>query len=175
MNDQSGFSLIDILIALAIIGVLVTSVHAAYNSWTGVARLERCAVTMEMLASDITTYEMQQRDTLTKAQVDWYMPLPENYWYVPNNVDHNKGHGNDLDGCDEENPGESINNRECIPMRWLILCNHDHSGEGVDYMFRIDGMVPRLVPNSDSTDLPFLRDAAWWLRKDPNFDKWWGR
>jgi len=173
-TNQGGFSLIDILVTLAIIAALITTVDAVLVNAAGVARVESCSATMETIASDITNFEIQQRDTLTKELVDWYAPLPDHYWYVANTSDRNRGHGNDLDGCDEENPGQSTKNRDCIPMRWVILCDHDHSAEGIKYMFRLDGMPPQLVPLSENTDQPFLRDAYWWTGKDPRFDRWFG-
>jgi hypothetical protein len=97
------------------------------------------------------------------------------YWYIPNNADSNSGHGNDLDGCDEENPGASLPGRECIPMKFVIVCGHLSHGNESDakYLFILDEMPPFIVPYQEYRHL-YLQDAKWWPKADPGWDQWWG-
>ena len=52
----------------------------------------------------------------------WAGKKPGPYHYFPNNVDFNRGHGNDLDICDEENPGNSGSNRDCNTDASVCAC-----------------------------------------------------
>lgn len=170
---KKGFTLTEILVALAVIGLLSAIIVPKYLSGKPAANYARCAADMEAFATDIVT--LSPMSTPTQAEVRehtrWSTTFSD-YWYVPNDSDHNAGHGNDLDGCDEENPGASLAGRECIPMQWVIICNHEHPGGR--YVFRVDGLVPHVVP--DGTDRPpITKDLEWWERDDPKFDKWWNR
>ena len=68
---------------------------------------------------------------------------PGPYYYLIDG-DPNKGHGNDLDGIDEENPGKSYLNLEKVDIRFVVLCQHDH-GNLANYVYVTDVGPPQIV------------------------------
>ena len=85
-----------------------------------------------------------------------YIPTPDEYWgsgfpdaeegeyyYIVDSQDANKGHGNDLDGCDEDNPW---NSPRCpgMDVKFVVFCKHDH-GEHAQYCYASDSHPPTAV------------------------------
>jgi len=178
---EKGFTLIEILVAMILIGIIsvivIGKIMGAQDAATTVACLAEIdgfatAVNLMALTGAAPT-QMEVRD----ADIGWPDGKWRNFWYIPNNSDFNKGHGNDLDGCDEENPGASSKNRECIPMRFVIVCSHETHGNNSDakYVFHTGGGMPPQIVAYDEYRRTYLQDAKWWPRKDPGFDKWIGR
>ena len=79
-------------------------------------------------------------------------PTPDQFWnstwpdgrkhgpyYYLTDGDPNSGHGNDLDGVDEENPGKSDPDKKDI--KYVILCQHDH-GDLADFVYLTDEEPP---------------------------------
>ena len=117
------------------------------------------------------------------------------YHYLVNNSDPNAGHGNDLDNCDEENPGNSMENRECLEIDYIIICDHYHERAEVKYNAMIESWYtpdPVAIPlNTIDNSNPsgpgkaqfvqrgngheFLKDIYYWRLKDPNWTRWIGR
>ena len=177
MNNK-GFTLIEILIGIVIVGILSVIVVGKINGAQDAATTVQCLANIDAFATDVDLLA-PSGPAPTQEQVRRYIDWDgkyKDYWYIPNNSDFNNGHGNDLDGCDEENPGESLPGRECWPMRFLIVCTHESHGDNSDakYIFNIaGGMPPQIVPYDEFRHL-YLQDAKWWPGQDPHFDKWIG-
>jgi prepilin-type N-terminal cleavage/methylation domain-containing protein len=177
MNEK-GFSVVEMVIVVAVVALVSVIVISKVFGIQSAASTVKCAANIAAFSSEI---ELLGIDGTIPTQEDvrnltlWQTKYKD-YWYLPNNSDFNKGHGNDLDGCDEENPGKSSKNRECIPMKFVIVCGHQTHGDNSDakYVFKIDEMPPFIVPYEERRHT-YLQDAKWWPNKDPGFDKWWGK
>jgi len=172
---KNGFTLIEILIAVVIIGILA-AIAIRTIAPTKEARLVACAADLDAMNSLV-----QQTMEQTFPYIpDWseIQGVAEGRWnkhfhYVPNNSDANKGHGNDLDICDEENPGASAANRDCLNIKYIIVCDHDHTGVA-KYNALLDGYGPIVFGGDPNHE--FTRSLTfWWGEKDPNLQKWIGR
>ncbi len=75
----------------------------------------------------------------------WNGRNPGSYSYLVDG-DANKGHGNDLDGFDEDNPGNSVRPQDDI--EFVIVCQHNHA-DLADYVYIEDGGPPTIVLESD--------------------------
>lgn len=177
---EKGFTLIEILVAVILIGIISVIVIGKIMGAQDAATTIACVANMDAFASEINLMSLTG-PAPTQEQVRDHIKWPDeryrNYWYIPNNSDFNKGHGNDLDGCDEENPGQSSKNRTCIPMRFLIVCTHTTHGNNSDakYCFHTGGGMPGQIVAYEQFRHTYLQDAKWWPREDPGFDKWIGR
>ena len=165
---EKGFTVVETLITIMVIGILSVIVIGKINGTQGAATTVVCMANIENFASEVQLLKLQggaPTQQEVREHLNWNdgdKNRYDDYWYLPNNSDFNKGHGNDLDGCDEENPGASSENRECIPMRFLIVCKHDghHKDSDAKYIFKTDFYVPKIVPYGK---LPrtYLQDAKW--------------
>jgi hypothetical protein len=72
----------------------------------------------------------------------WSGKKPGPYFYLTDSEDPNCGHGNDLDGFDEQNPGGST--REERDLKFVVVCQHDH-GILANYVYIEDEGPPRLA------------------------------
>jgi hypothetical protein len=72
--------------------------------------------------------------------------------------DPNKGHGNDLDGIDEENPGNSGDKRKKKDIKFVVLCQHNHK-HLADYVYLVDNEPPVIV--KDGNDPGYERFVKW--------------
>ena len=176
--NKNGFTLVEILIGVAIIGILSVICVGKINGSQDAATTVRCLADLDAFATEVDALS-PSGSAPTQAQVrehiDWDGKYKK-YWYIPNNADFNKGHGNDLDGCDEENPGSSLPGRECIPMRFVIVCGHETHGNNSDakYCFNIAGGMPPQIVAYGEYRHTYLQDAKWWPREDPGFGDWVG-
>lgn len=178
-HNNKGFTLIEIVIAFVIVGILSVIVIGKIMGAQQAATTVRCLADMESFATEVNLLALRgpaPTQAEVRDHIDWDSKY-KNYWYLPNNSDFNKGHGNDLDGCDEENPGKSLAGRTCIPMRFLIICRHETHGNNSDakYCFHTGGgMPPQIVPYEEFRHT-YLQDAKWWVGGDPGFHKWIGQ
>jgi type II secretory pathway pseudopilin PulG len=180
VQDCRGFTVLETLVVVMFIGIVASILIPRFTSITQAATTVKCAANLLSFAEEI---ELIYLDSPVPSQADlgnkdigWPNGKWKDYWYVPNNKDFNSGHGNDLDGCDEENPGKSTPNRECIPMRFLIVCKHQSHGDQSDakYLFITDMYPPQIVPFEEYRHT-YLLDAKWWPTEDPGFDAWIGK
>jgi prepilin-type N-terminal cleavage/methylation domain-containing protein len=174
--NKNGFTLVEILVGIVVIGILSAIVVGKINGAQDAATTVRCLANIDAFASDVDALSPSgpaPTQEQVRQHIDWEGRY-KNYWYIPNNSDFNNGHGNDLDGCDEENPGTSLPGRECFPMRFLIVCTHETHGNNSDakYVFNIAGGMPPQIVAYGEFQHTYIQDAKWWPRKDPGFDKW---
>jgi prepilin-type N-terminal cleavage/methylation domain-containing protein len=172
-----GFTLVEVLIVVAVIGLLTAAAAQALNPHKESKFIVCTADAQAMRTIVEQTYVQTYPHVPSWEQVQWVAGTRWNphYHYVPNNYDANKGHGNDLDLCDEENPGKSGEKRDCLDINFIIVCDHDH-GEMARYIAVLGDHGVRAFPREQDGggDQPFLRDVAWWQGKDPNLRKWIG-
>ena len=200
---KNGFTLLEIIIVIAVIGILAMIAFSMLNT-SDETRLIKCNADMEAY---ITMTEQIREQTPghrapTREEMYGWMEREgkhrdPHFHYVPNNSDHNKGHGNDLDLCDEENPGKSLDNRECLDVLYVWVCDHNHT-DLAKYVFGSNTWGPVIVPLHQIANVPkgkgkskstvsgeaatqygngdeFLRSLEYWRLKDPNLQKWIGR
>jgi hypothetical protein len=93
----------------------------------------------------------------------WSGVGPRGYWYALDNDDPNKGHGNDLDGYDEQNPGKAP--RTDRNIYFVLVCEHDH-GSLADYVWLEDDGSPTI-------QMPGDKDPIWYkfYRKEKKHEK----
>ena len=179
MRDCRGFSVLEVVIVVMFIGLLGSILIPKFMGISQAATTVKCAANLLSFASEIEFLSLEG-PAPTQAEVEardigWPNGKRKDYWYIPNNADSNSGHGNDLDGCDEDNPGESLPNRECVPMKFLIICKHTSHGDQGDakYLFITDAYPPMIVPFEEHRHT-YLLDAKWWPKEDPGWDQWIG-
>jgi prepilin-type N-terminal cleavage/methylation domain-containing protein len=175
---RNGFTLVELLVGTMVIGILSVAVVTKINGAQDAATTARCLAELDAFASEVDSLLPTGPSPTQKAvreHIDWDGRFKD-YWYIPNNTDFNNGHGNDLDGCDEENPGQSLPGRECIPMRFMIVCMHETHGNTSDakYCFHIGDARPPQIVGYEELRHTYLEDAKWWPGEDPGFDQWIG-
>lgn len=158
-NRQRGFSLIEGMVATAVIvviaGVVIPQVYNEYQK----ARLSNCLSELDGMKA--VAYSLGDGRYVPSPEEYWTVGYPVleegEYYYIVDSQDANKGHGNDIDGCDEDNPG---NSPRCpgMDVKFVVLCNHDH-GEVGKYCWASDQTSPVVV----------MGDAD-----DPGFRGWLG-
>lgn len=182
---MKGFSLVELVVVLALLGLVAGIVVSVVNTTNETKMVACCADLAAMNAIATQAWEQTRPLTPTWEEVEYVADghWKEHYHYLPNNTDHNKGHGNDLDLCDEENPGKSLAQRNCLDIQWVIVCDHDH-GDLAKYNFAIaNDYVYSVATNTPKkwkrpyvpAEPAFLHDLTWWEHPDPNLPKWIGR
>ena len=149
---QAGFSVLEGLIVVAVIsvlaGVVIPSVYSEFEK----ARLSSCL--SELGGMQAVAFDLGDGRYIPTPDEFWNEGYPSStegeYYYIVDAEDHNKGHGNDLDNCDEDNPGSSIDGRDCWDLKFVVLCNHDHGQLG-QYCYGVDGQPPTIL-KVDETD-----------------------
>jgi prepilin-type N-terminal cleavage/methylation domain-containing protein len=173
-----GFTVAEVLIVVAVVGLLTMAATQLLNPHKE-SRVIACAADAQAMRTIVEeTYLQTFPEVPSWEQVQSIAETRWNphYHYIPNNHDANKGHGNDLDICDEENPGKSSEQRDCLDIKYIIVCDHNH-GEMARYIAVLGDHGVRAFPHErdGGRDQRFLRDLMWWQGKDPNLRKWIGR
>lgn len=158
-SHEAGFTFMELIVAVWLIGVLSVLALGILNGRIEKAKLARCFVDIRSIQS--TVWMMSDGITWpaygTLWESAWSGKRPGPYHYFPNNIDRNSGHGNDLDICDEENPGKSEDNRDCKDIEFVIVCQHDHR-QLANYVYIEDEGPPTC--------------AGWSKDTDPGYDRW---
>jgi len=147
MNTR-GFTIVEILIALVIIALLSAIVVPAFINQREKAKLARCMADLRGIQASVWNWTPDGM-IFPDAQDFWDEAYggdrPGPFVYLVDG-DPNKGHGNDIDGVDEENPGKSDPDKKDI--HFVILCQHDHGGLA-EYVYITDEGPPQIVTGSD--------------------------
>jgi prepilin-type N-terminal cleavage/methylation domain-containing protein len=144
-TGEAGFTISEMLIAVAIIGILTVMVIGEIRNAIEKARLAACMANMVTIRESVWEncdggLDFPDRDKLWN-QI-WRGAGPRGYWYALDNDDPNKGHGNDLDGYDEQNPGKAP--RTDANIYFVLACEHDH-GDLAEYVWLEDVSPPQIV------------------------------
>jgi len=158
-RHESGFTFMELIVAVWLIGVLTVLALGILNGRIEKAKLARCFVDIRSIQSTVWSMSdgISWPEYATFWDYAWAGKKPGPYYYFPNNIDHNRGHGNDLDICDEENPGNSGSNRDCKDIEFVIVCQHDHR-QLANYVYIEDEGPPTI--------------AGWSRESDPGYDRW---
>lgn len=157
-RGQRGITMLEALSAVAVIvvmaGVVLPNVYSEFEK----ARLSGCKAEVDLMKA--VAYDLGDGRYIPTPDQYWAEGFPNaaagEYYYIVDNQDANLGHGNDLDGCDEENPGNSP--RCPNDIKFVVLCGHDHGSLG-KYVYATDNDSPTLV----------LGDSD-----DPGYQAWLG-
>jgi prepilin-type N-terminal cleavage/methylation domain-containing protein len=155
-SSERGFSLTEALIAVAIIAILSVAVIGEVLSAIEKARLAACMANMVTIRESVWEncdggLDFPDRDRLWNDI--WHGHGPRGYWFALDNDDPNKGHGNDLDGFDEQNPGKAP--RTDRNIYFVLACEHDH-GRLADFVWLEDAGSPRIWKTGDEK-LPWFK------------------
>jgi len=139
-------TLTEVTVLVFLLSILtVIGTHNVLNSIER-ARLTRCLAEVRSIQAAIIMDSDRNRhfeDPATFWANHFHGKKPGPYYYLLDG-DPNKGHGNDLDGIDEENPGESWKNREREDIKFVVLCQHNHRHLG-SYVYCVDAEPPVVV------------------------------
>jgi type II secretory pathway pseudopilin PulG len=158
---EAGFTLSEVVIVLYVIVMLVTI--ALYNYRDGIeeARLARCMSELRGIQTAIYVDSDNGRRFMSPASFwssHFHGQKPGPYHYLLDG-DPNSGHGNDLDGVDEENPGASDPDKKDI--KFVVMCSHDHKWLG-KYVYVTDEEPPRIVGGETGEEDPgYARFLKW--------------
>ena len=145
-GGQAGFTVTELLIAVYILGLLATiAINNALDA-TEKAKLARCLVEVHNIQTAI--WESSDAGVeLISPQAFWSSHFhgrkPGPYFYLIDG-DPNAGHGIDLDGIDEQNPGDSEENRTKKDIKFVVVCQHDHKWLA-DYVYGEDQDPPQIA------------------------------
>ena len=144
-SRQAGFTLTELLVVITIICVLsaiaIPNLIDKYHK----ARLARCMIELRGIQTGLYLAAepgILFPDALTFWESVFPAARPGPYYYLSDAEDPNAGHGNDLDGFDEQNPGASP--REAKDIKFVLLCQHDHA-DLCDYVYIEDEGPPQLA------------------------------
>jgi prepilin-type N-terminal cleavage/methylation domain-containing protein len=189
---RNGFSLVEILIAMALIALVAMIATKALNP-TPEARVIACQADLRALWGSVELMRGNgPAPTWDQIQAEMGHRWDKHYHYIPNNDDKNSGHGNDIDYCDEQNPGKSTDNRNCLNLDFVIVCDHDHSDAGIKYNAVIEswytqsplaiplepiqgektkkGETVRFIQQGNGHE--FLNDIMYWRLQDPDWPQY---
>jgi prepilin-type N-terminal cleavage/methylation domain-containing protein len=147
---QKGFTLSELLVVVFLIGILsAIAINKVVGSLDKV-RLARCMLELRGIQEEVWDAYVENGefpDPATYWEVKWRGRRPGPYFYLVDG-DANKGHGNDLDGIDEDNPGASGDKRKGKDIKFVVLCQHNHK-QLADYVYLVD-QEPPMVADADN-------------------------
>jgi prepilin-type N-terminal cleavage/methylation domain-containing protein len=160
-RGQEGFTLTELIIGVFVIGMLAMVVINNAFERIEEARLARCMVELRGIQAAVLMDSNNGRsfmDPQTFWSSHYHGHKPGPYVYLLDG-DPNNGHGNDLDGVDEENPGASDPDKKDI--KFVVMCQHDHKWLG-EYVYLTDEEPPHVVGGRNGgADPGYDRFAKW--------------
>ena len=155
-KSEAGFTLSELIIVVYLISLLSTIVMNTALDAIEKARLARCVVEVHLIQTAIWNSSDMGVELISAADFwasHYHGIRPGPYYYLIDG-DPNSGHGNDLDDIDEQNPGDSTDNRTKKDIKFVVVCQHDHK-HLANYVYGEDQDSPRIAFGSD----------------DPNYDR----
>lgn len=151
----------ELVTALVIIGVVATIAVNQIFDRIEKAKLARCLEDIRSVQSTVWTLSdgSEWPEPASFWDIAWGGKKPGPYYCFANSSDQNKGHGNDWDFCDEENPGKSSQKRDCKDIQFVIICQHDHH-DLANYVYIEDEGPPMLAGWTGATDPGYDRFLA---------------
>lgn len=158
-RSQAGFTLTEIIVALVIASLLMTIAVRLFQNQREKTQLVKCMA--EIRGIQAAVMMIGDGRYIPDPQYFWDNTWPDGrkhgpYYYIVDG-DPNNGHGNDLDGVDEENPGASDPDKKDI--KFVIFCEHDHGSLG-KYVYLTDEEPPTIVHGADD-DPDYSRFIKW--------------
>lgn len=158
-DDEKGWTLVEVMVMGVIIVILTTIGITMFQNQREKTQLVKCMA--EIRGIQAAVMNMGDGRYLPNPEYFWERTWPDGrkhgpYYYIVDG-DPNSGHGNDLDGVDEENPGASDPDEKDI--KFVIFCEHDH-GDLAKYVYLTDEEPPTLV-HGDDDDPDFTRFIKW--------------
>jgi prepilin-type N-terminal cleavage/methylation domain-containing protein len=146
---EAGFTLTELLIAVTIIGILTGIMLPNLLERYHKARLARCMVELRGIQTGL--YMASEPGLAFPDAASFWSTVfpaarPGPYFYLADAEDPNAGHGNDLDGYDEQNPGGAP--RTAKDIKFVLLCQHYHANL-CRYVYIEDEGPPQLAMDGD--------------------------
>jgi prepilin-type N-terminal cleavage/methylation domain-containing protein len=141
---EAGFTMSELLVVVAIIGILSAIAIGEYSNYIERAKLAQCMLNMRQVQRTIFQFSEMGSSYISPNDLweqGWYGRQPRGIHYLLDDGDANKGHGNDLDGYDEDNPGSVKPEKD---IHFVIVCEHDHGSLG-KYVYLEDENPPRIA------------------------------
>ncbi len=158
-SRKSGFSLTELIVVVNIIGVLSAVVIPTVLDKVHKARLARCMVELRAIQAGLYLVA-EPGTTLPEVATFWAAAFPGGrsgpYYFLSDAENPNAGHGDDLDGFDEQNPGDS--KRSAKDIKFVLVCRHDH-GHLCNYVY-IEDEGPLQLATGDN-DPKYKRFLTW--------------
>ena len=144
-RKDSGFTLIELMVVVNIIGLLASIMVPSMMNHLHKARLARCIAEMHGLQTGLFMMATPG-GVFPDAASYWDTVFPGSkpgpYFYLVDAEDWNLGHGNDLDGYDEQNPGGK--ERTSPDIKFVLMCQHDHA-HLAKYVYIEDTLAPQIA------------------------------
>jgi prepilin-type N-terminal cleavage/methylation domain-containing protein len=148
-SRQSGFSVTELLVVVNIIGVIAAITIPSMLDKLHKARLARCMIELRGVQAGL--YMVAEPGiTFPDAASFWNQVFPAArpgpYYYLSDAEDADAGYGNDLDGYDEQNPGNAPRVKKDI--KFVLICQHNHA-DLCKYVYIEDEGAPQLAIEGD--------------------------
>jgi len=159
MMSDRGFTLLEVVGAVLIIGLMSAVAIPAMADHIEEAKMARCMANLRSMQAEVWNWTpdgLVHPNAMTFWDAAYGGIKPGPFVYLVDG-DPNKGHGNDIDGIDEENPGNSQPDKEDI--HFVIYCKHEHRWLA-DFVYITDAGQPHIVTGPD--DDPGYRKFEKW-------------